>query len=94
MGDTGGEIDFPGQLAGWWQSGWQSLVPGSIFLPPVTGIHNFVYSSSLTLAVCMNSSGYSLCTSAHVLQNFENGLEYLFNLKLLVLCKSLLRGML
>lgn len=31
--------------------------------------------------VCMNSSGYSLSTSAHVPRNFENGLEYLFNLK-------------
>lgn len=31
--------------------------------------------------VCMNSFDYSLSTSAHVPQNFENGLEYLFNLK-------------
>lgn len=56
-------------------------MPGRIFLPPVTGVHKFLFSSSLTLAVCMNSSGYSLRTSARVLQNFENGLEYLFNLK-------------
>lgn len=56
-----------------------------------SGIHNFVFSSSLTLAVCMTSSGYSLYTSTHVLQDSSEWIGMSFSLKLLFLCKSLLK---